>query len=247
VARDGVGHGATLCVCCIAGGAITLVSRLRPWDADRSLKTIPLTDALGRTAEIVEVLAAGNLACIPIRGAYRIIADARSDAALNRLAQSKRRAHNRPALILVSDLASACDIVDGTTWPLAKRITKSLWPGPLTLVLPGSERLPAKIKKVLTRSTGRIGIRVPDDALTKAIVREFKAPIVVSSANLENKPGSGSAATVRARFARAVDVWVDGGDMPAEPASTLVELTETEWNVTRPGAVSHDEILRALQ
>jgi L-threonylcarbamoyladenylate synthase len=211
------------------------------------VKTIPLTEAPSRAAEIVEILTEGKLACIPIRGAYRIIADARSEAALTRLAQSKRRAHNRPALILVSDLASASDIVDGTAWPTTKRLTKSLWPGPLTLVLPGSERLPAKIKKVLTRSTGRIGIRVPEDALTKAIVREFNAPIVVSSANLENKPGSGSAATGRARFARAVDVWVDGGDMPAEPPSTLVELTETAWNITRAGAVSQDDIARALQ
>ncbi len=211
------------------------------------MKTIPFSEALGRTSEIVEVLAAGNLACIPIRGAYRIIADARSEAAINRLAQSKRRAHNRPALILVSSLANAADVVEGTTWPITKRLTKALWPGSLTLLLPGSERLPVKIKKMLTRSTGRIGIRVPDDPLTSAIIREFAAPIVVSSANLESKPGSRSAATVRTRFARTVDVWVDANDVSPEAPSTLVDLSEDVWKIVREGAVTHDAIVRALQ
>jgi L-threonylcarbamoyladenylate synthase len=210
------------------------------------VKTIPFSEALGRTSEVVEVLAAGNLACIPIRGAYRIIADARSEAAINRLAQSKRRAHNRPALILVPSLAAASDIVDGTTWSITKRLTKSLWPGSLTLLLPGSDRLPAKVKKVLTRSTGRIGIRIPDDPLATAIVRDFNAPIVVSSANLESKPGSGSAATVRARFARTVEVWIDASDVSPESPSTLVDLSETEWKIVREGAVSRDAIVRAL-
>jgi L-threonylcarbamoyladenylate synthase len=210
------------------------------------MKRIPFADALARTSEIVDVLGAGNLACIPVRGAYRIIADARSEAALTRLAQSKRRAHSRPALILVADLKAAHDIVDGTAWQTTKRLTKAFWPGPLTLLLPPSARLPARIKKVLTRSVGTIGIRVPDDPLTTLIVRQFGAPLVVSSANLENKPGSGSAATVQTRFQRTVDVWVDAQDIPPELPSTLVELTEQGWKIIRDGVVTHDAITRAL-
>jgi L-threonylcarbamoyladenylate synthase len=211
------------------------------------MKCIRHSDAIARASEIVEAVAAGDLACIPIRGAYRIIADARSEAAITRLAQSKRRAHNRPALIVVTDLEAARDIVDGTTWRTTGRLTRSLWPAPVTLLLPPSDRLPKKIGKLLTRSTGSIGIRVPDDPLTTAIVDQFRGPLVVSSANLENKPGAGSAATVRSRFARTVEVWVDAGDIPPEPPSTLVELTEHGFKIVRDGAVSSDEIARALR
>lgn len=211
------------------------------------MKLIPVADALDRAGEIVEAITAGGLACVPVRGAYRILADARSEAAIVRLAQSKRRAHNRPALILVPDLGPAGDIVAGTTWSTTKRLTKALWPGPLTLVLPPSERLPKKVKQLLTRSTGTIGIRVADDPLTTKIVRLCNGPILVSSANLEKKPGASSASTVRQRFERTVDVWVDAGDIAPQAPSTLVALTEADYKIIRDGAVTRDAIERALR
>lgn len=210
------------------------------------MKVIPVAESQARADEIAAVVTAGGLACIPLRGAYRIIADARSEAAIVRLAQSKRRAHNRPALIMVADLAAAKDLVDGTTWALTTRLTKKLWPGPLTLVLPPSKRLEAKVAKILTRSTGRIGIRVPDDKLSAAIIAGCNIPLLVSSANIESKPGSTSASAVKQRFDRTVELWVDAGDIRPEPPSTLVELTETEWTVVREGAITRAAIERAL-
>lgn len=208
------------------------------------MKVIPVADASVRVNEIVAVVAAGGLACIPVRGAYRIIADARSEAAINRLSQSKRRAHNRPALIVVADLKGASEFVDGTDWSTTKRLTKQLWPGPLTLLLPPSDQLPVGVKRLLTRSTGTIGIRVPDEQLITSIVA--LGPLLVSSANLEQKPGASSAATVRQRFQRTVDIWVDAGDIRPSPASTLVALTGTEWTVIREGAIPRDAIIRTF-
>lgn len=210
------------------------------------MKIIAHADAVARASEIAEVVAAGGLACIPIRGAYRVLADARSHAAITRLAQSKRRAHNRPALIIVADLAAAKDMVDGTEWPLTRKLTKALWPGPLTLVLPPSAELSAKVAKLLTRSTGKIGVRVPDDALSASVVKAFGGPVLVSSANIENKPGASSADVVRKRFERMLDIWVDAGDVRPEPPSTLVELDENNWTLVREGAVSRAVIEQAL-
>ena len=152
--------------------------------------------------------------------------------------QSKRRAHNHPTLILVGDLAAAGSIVAGTAWKTTKRLADRLWPGALTLVLPPSEELAPRIKKLLTRATGSIGIRRSDDPLAAAIVREFGHPLLLSSANLEQKPGSSSAATVRQRFLNTVDVWVDAGDIKPTPPSTIVEITETSWKILRQGSVS---------
>lgn len=210
------------------------------------MKIIASADAASRASEIADVIRAGGLACIPIRGAYRVLADARSHAAITRLAQSKRRAHNRPALIIVADLAAAREIVDGTEWPLTRTLTKALWPGPLTLVLPPSTQLAAKVAKLLTRSTGKIGVRVPDDALSAGVVKAFGGPVLVSSANIENKPGASSADAVRKRFERMLDVWVDAGDVRPEAPSTLVEVGENEWKLVREGAVSREAIEQAL-
>ncbi len=202
------------------------------------MKLIPSAEAPARVAEIAAALAEGGLACFPVRGAYRIAADARSEDAILRLMQSKRRARNHPTLILVGDLAAARDIVDGTTWKTTKRLAERLWPGPLTLVLPPSEDLAPRIKKLLTRATGKLGVRMSDDPLASAVMRRFGGPLLLSSANLEQKPGSTSAAAVRQRFLNTVDVWVDAGDIKPTPPSTVVEVTETSWKILRQGAVA---------
>ncbi len=202
------------------------------------MKLIPIAEAAARVDEIVAAITGGGLACFPVRGAYRIAADARSEDAILRLMQSKRRARNHPTLILVGDLAAAGSIVDGTAWKTTKRLTDKLWPGPLTLVLPPSDELAPKIKKLLARATGKLGIRMSDDPLASAVVRRFGGPLLLSSANLEQKPGSTSAAAVRQRFVNAVDIWVDAGDIKPTPPSTVVEVTETSWKILRQGEVS---------
>ncbi len=212
-----------------------------------ALKVIPRSEAEARCAELAAQISAGGLVCVPVRGAYRVLADARSEAAITKLAQSKRRAHNRPALIIVANLAAAADIVDGTTWPLTQKVAKALWPGPLTLVLPPSKKLPAKIAKVLSRSTGRIGVRIPDDDLLSRIATAFGGPVLVSSANLESKPGASSAAAVKQRFERTVDIWVDAGDVKPEPPSTLVEVTAEDWKIVREGAIKRAALEKALR
>jgi L-threonylcarbamoyladenylate synthase len=209
------------------------------------MKVIPIAEAPARIAEITRVLADGGLACFPMRGGYRIAVDARSEDAVGRLMQSKRRARNHPALVLVGSLSAASEVVAGTTWPTTRRLAERLWPGPLTLVLPPSDRLPTKVRKVLTRATGKLGVRVTDDPIAAAVVMQFGGPVLLSSANLEQKPGAASASVVKQRFVRAVDVWVDAGDLPPAPPSTIVEVDEGGWTLVRDGAVPVAAIERA--
>ncbi|HWU88934.1 MAG TPA: L-threonylcarbamoyladenylate synthase [Kofleriaceae bacterium] len=209
------------------------------------MKIIPIAEAPARATEIAQVLTDGGLACFPVNGTYRLAADATSDAAITRLAQSKRRARNHPALVLVSDLGATGSIVDGASWAITQRLAGQLWPGPLTLALPPSNKLSAKLRKLLARATGTIGVRVPDDPLAAHVLRAFGRPLLLSSANLERKPGASSAATVRQRFVGAIDVWVDAGDISPTASSTIVELTETSWKVVRDGAVPLARLERA--
>jgi len=210
------------------------------------MNVIPVSEASQRVSEIANVLADGGLACFPVRGAYRIAADVSSEATITRLMQSKRRARNHPTLVLVGDLATARSVVAGTTWSTTQRLAERLWPGPLTLVLPPSDELPTKVKKLLTRASGKLGVRVPDDPIASAVVRAFGKPMLLSSANVEQKPGASSAATVRQRFLNAVDVWVDAGDLKPSPPSTVVEVTDSAWKVLRDGAIPRAELERAL-
>lgn len=210
------------------------------------MKIIPFAEASARVAELARVLTDGGLVSFPVGGSYRVAADLRSEAAVNRLMQSKRRAKSHPALVLVTSLAAAKSVVDGTAWPTTRRLADKLWPRPLTLVLPPSDQLLPAVRKVLTRATGKVGVRVPDEPLAVATLKAFGAPLLVSSANLEHKPGATSAAAVRQRFGTTVDLWIDAGDVAAGQPSTLVEVTADAWKVVRPGAVPVADIERAV-
>ena len=209
------------------------------------MKIVPVSEAAGRADEVAKVLADGGLACFPMRGSYRLAADVRSPEAVDRLMHSKRRAKNHPSLVLVASFALASSVVAGTAWRTTRRLGERLWPGPLTMVLPASDALPARVRKVLTKATGLVGVQVPEDPLAKAIITRFGGPLLLSSANLEQKPGASSAAAVQARLGRAIDIWVDAGDIQPGPPSTIVEVTDSSWTVIREGAVPRAAIERA--
>lgn len=209
------------------------------------MKIIPFADAVPRAGEIARALTSGALTSFPVRGAYRLAADLGSADAVNRLFQLKRRARSHPALVLVPSLAAAKDVVDGTAWPTTRRLAECHWPGALTLVLPPGDQLPSAVRRALTKATGKVGVRVPEEPLAKAILEAFGRPLLLSSANLEQKPGAASAAAVRQRFAHSVEIWVDAGDVPPAPPSTLVEVTADGWTILREGAVSRADLERS--
>ena len=209
------------------------------------MKIIPFAVAVPRAGEIARALTTGALTSFPVGGAYRLAADLGSADAVNRLFQLKRRARSHPALVLVPSLAAAAGVVDGTTWPTTRRLADSHWPGAVTLVLPPGDELPAAVRRALTRATGKVGVRVCEEPLARAIVEAFGRPVLLSSANLEHKPGARSAAAVRQRFAHSVEIWVDAGDVAPAPPSTLVEVTADAWSVLREGAVSTAELERS--
>lgn len=211
------------------------------------MKIIPFADAVPRAGEIAKALATGALTSFPLGGAYRLAADLGAADAVNRLFQLKRRARSHPALVLVPSLAAAKDVVDGTAWATTKKLADCHWPGPLTLVLPPGDALPSVVRKALTKATGKVGVRVPEEPLAAAIVAAFGRPVLLSSANLEHKPGAASAAAVRQRFAHSVEIWVDAGDVPPAPPSTLIEVTAEGWTMVREGAVSRADLDRGAK
>jgi L-threonylcarbamoyladenylate synthase len=190
--------------------------------------------------EIVQVLRAGGVVCFPVNGTYRLAADFHSEQAVSRLIQSKRRTANHPSLVLVPSLEIAKTIVRGTQWSTTKRLAEKFWPAALTLVLEPSAELPAKTKRTLAKATGKLGVRVPGDPLAHAVTKAFAGPLLLSSANLENKAGATSAAAITQRFVGKIDT-------KAGSPSTLVEVSEQSWKILREGAVSANDIERALK
>jgi L-threonylcarbamoyladenylate synthase len=213
------------------------------------MKTISLSEVQQQPAlysETAKILEAGRLVCFPTPSGYKLGADLGSPAAVTAMLQAKRRVKNAPALVFVPDV-SWVDSVVANISDKAAALMKTLWPGQVTLLFLANEDLPSKVRKPLTKAKGWLGIRIPSDEVSTGVLRAFGKPILVSSANLASKHGAHSVAQVRKNFGRTIDLLIDAGDLNSNgPRSTLVDLTRDVPEIVRPGAVSEDEIKRAL-
>lgn len=186
-----------------------------------------------------------GLICFPCRGTYRIAASLLSEEAVLELLQTKRRSRHKHALVLVSELAMleqmASEIPDG-----ARRLIEALWPGDLTLRLPLDKgELPRKVYKELSKPDKKVGFRLAVSPAAQLLVRQSGVPLLVSSANLSQKAGAASVAAIRKHFSRDVALFIDSGDLPAAPASTVVDFNGDGYKLVREGTVSQAVIDKA--
>jgi L-threonylcarbamoyladenylate synthase len=176
----------------------------------------------------------------PTETVYGLGVDARSPDAVARLVALRGRDEGKPILVLVTDLAMADTVVAGIPEP-ARRLAARFWPGPLTLVLPARDGLPAP----LTAGTGTIGVRVPGHPDAAALVAGLGGPVTAPSANPPGAAPPRRLADVRAYFPDGVAAWVDGGTLPGG-GSTVAAVDGDRVRVLRAGPVSEAELRAAL-
>jgi L-threonylcarbamoyladenylate synthase len=213
--------------------------------SDKGLMKIIKLDELekdpGRYGEVAEVLKEDGIVIIPGESNYRLGVNALSPQAVSRLQQAKRRVQNKPALVFIHDKAELKGLV-GEIPDVARQLMATFWPGPLTIRFEPGQALPAKVRKALTKATGRIGVRIPGEEICAEVARSFGAPMLVSSANRSKKAGAQSLAQVRKNFGNVADLLIDAGDLPKGNASTVVDVSANGWTMIREGALTTAEI-----
>jgi len=192
------------------------------------------------------IQAKDGLVCFPCENSYRFGVSLLSVQGVLGLMQTKRRAKKGPALVMVTDPEMAAQVA-GPIPDAARKLMDSFWPGRVTLRLPLSKDLPRKVYKELAKPDGMVGLRHPGNQVAAQLVAAAGVPVLVSSANRAKKVGSTSVASIRQQFTRAIDMFIEAGDLPAGPPSTVVEFTKSgEMKIKRPGEISEEEIRKAL-
>ena len=185
-----------------------------------------------------------GLVCFPCAGNYRFGADLLSERGVMQLMQTKRRSKHKPALVLVSSPDMLVDVVTEVS-EVARVLLQTAWQGRLTVKLPLSKKLPRKVFRDLSKPDGKVGVRLPQSPAVASLVSAAGVPVLVSSANRSQKTGAASVASIRQQFSRSIDLFIDDGDLPTQPPSTVVEFDKTgAIKVVRAGAVSEEEIRR---
>jgi L-threonylcarbamoyladenylate synthase len=191
-------------------------------------------------ARAAALLRAGGLVAFPTETVYGLGADATAPAAVEGIFRAKQRPHSDPLIVHLAerDLLPfvARDIPD-VAWELARRF----WPGPLTLVLPRAARIPA----LVAAGGDTLGVRVPDHAVARALIRASGVPVAAPSANRFMHTSPTTAAHVLADLDGRIDCVLDAGPCAIGVESTVLDLTAGPPRVLRPGGVTL-EALRAL-
>lgn len=190
------------------------------------------TAGIRRAAALIR---AGGLVALPTETLYGLAVDALDPVAVARLVRAKGRPEGNPIPLIVADRAML-DAVVRRVPPAAEALIARHWPGPLTLVLPAAEGIPAE----LVGPGGGVGLRVSADPVARAVCAAAGRPITATSANLSGDPPATTAGAVQLP---ELDLVLDDGPRDAPP-STVVSLLGDEPRLLRQGSLRLDGLSR---
>jgi L-threonylcarbamoyladenylate synthase len=179
-------------------------------------------------------LRAGGLVIFPTETVYGIASRPDDPEATARLFAAKRRPAALNLPVLASSAEEAMELVEANE--AARRLADAFWPGPLTMVLPRAAR---SREWPLGDEAGTVGVRVPDHALSLALL-ERAGPLAATSANLSGTAPLNDRAALQQAFGEAVAVYIvarAGTESRAEVSSTVVDLTGEDLRVLREGPI----------
>ena len=206
-------------------------------------ETYDCTDPETRTAGLeaaVEAIAAGRLVLLPTDTVYGVAADAFDPDAVTALLAAKNRGRGMPVPVLIGEASTLAGLVVHTP-PAATALAQAFWPGGLTLVL---EHAPS-LAWDLGDAEGTVAVRLPDDDLTRDLLRRT-GPLAVSSANRSGRPAATTAQEAAAQLGEHAAVVLDGGPRTDSGASTIVDCTGPVPRVLRVGAIPVDRLRDAV-
>ncbi len=191
--------------------------------------------------QAAQILRAGGLVAFPTETVYGLGADAENREAVERIFAVKGRPITHP---LIVHLGSASDLpMWAAEVPLAAKVlAERFWPGPLTLVLRRSHRVPLTV----TGGLETVALRVPAHPMALALLHAFGGALAAPSANRFGSVSPTVAAHVREDLGSNVDLILDGGLCSVGIESTIVDATNAELRILRPGGVARADLEHAL-
>ncbi len=195
------------------------------------------TDESG-LAEATLAMAGGGIVAYPTETQYGLGTDALNAHALDHLAALKGRTSG-PVLTLVGD-RTGVDALVSEVPKATDSLMRTVWPGPVTLLLPARAGLPAG----LVGEDGLVGMRVSGHPAARRLPGLLGRPIVSTSANRHGEEPRNDPEGILELFPVELDVVVDGGRLPPGPASTVVDACSLPLRVRREGAVSRNSLAR---
>ena len=174
------------------------------------------------------LIRAGELVAFPTETVYGLGADALNADAVKRIFEAKGRPGDNPLIVHISAVEQLSPLIAGAPSPTARRLMDACWPGPMTLIFPKSERIPAAV----TAGLDTVAVRYPVHPAAQALIDAAQRPVAAPSANRSGRPSPTAAAHVMEDMAGRIPLILDGGTCDVGLESTVL----------RPGGVTPERI-----
>ncbi len=204
------------------------------------LKIHPTHPEGRKISHVIDILKADGIIIYPTDTVYGIGCNLMNRKAINRLCQILDiKPHKLDLSFICQDLGHISEYVKRIDTPVFKLLKKAL-PGPFTFILESSSKVP----KILDVNKKTVGIRIPDHAITRAIVHELGNPLITSSVKDDDRiiEYTTDPEEIYEDFKHRVDLVIDGGPGGNIP-STVVDCTGSEIQVVRQGLAEIEQFL----
>jgi L-threonylcarbamoyladenylate synthase len=190
--------------------------------------------------QAAELLLHGQLVVFPTETVYGLGANALDTQAVEQIFTAKARPYSDPLIVHIADEDALESLV--TSVPESARLlAKTFWPGPLTMILPASKRIP----RLVTAGLPNVAIRMPNHPIARALIRIAGIPVAAPSANRFMHISPTTAQHVYADLHGRVPLILDGGPCAVGVESTVIDLCSAVPTILRPGGISL-EALRSI-
>lgn len=198
-----------------------------------------ILDNSDRSIELAaELLKSGEVVGIPTETVYGLGADALNEDAVKKIFEAKDRPADNPLIVHISEFSQIEELV--TEIPrLAINCAEKFWPGPLTMIMPKSDRVPM----ITSGGLDTVGIRMPSNETARKIISACGFPIAAPSANLSGSPSPTSAQHVYNDMQNRIPAIVDAGHCGIGVESTVICFEGRDSiRLLRPGFISVDDL-----
>ena len=188
-----------------------------------------------------QCLREGKLVAFPTETVYGLGGNAFDETASARIYAAKGRPSDNPLIVHIADRSALTELAAEVP-EAAYRLAEAFWPGPLTMILKKSDKVP----KATTGGLDTVAVRMPADEIASALIRLSGVYVAAPSANASGRPSTTKAEHVIEDLDGKIDVIVDGGASEIGLESTIVDLTGEVPLILRPGYINAEQLAEVL-
>ncbi len=182
-----------------------------------------------------KLIVSGEVVGFPTETVYGLGANAYDEAAVKKIFAAKGRPADNPLIVHICGL----DMISGLAKdipPLAYKLAERFWPGPLTMILPKSDKVPL----VTSGGLDTVGIRFPSHPAARRLIELCGLPIAAPSANLSGSPSPTTSRRVYEDMNGRIPAIIDGGESAVGVESTVISLENGGVRILRPGGITKE-------